>query len=52
MKGAILKAWGRWLDNKGDFPVPRSRGTREAGARPGKLLSLGPPEVSDGWTEK
>lgn len=37
-----MKAWGRWLDNKGDFLVPRSRDTREAGARPGKLSFLGP----------
>lgn len=41
-KGAILKAWGRWLDNKADFLVSRRRGTRDTGARPGKLSSLGP----------
>lgn len=41
-KGADLKAWRRWLDNKGDFLVTGSRDTKEEGARPGEPSSLSP----------
>lgn len=41
-KGVDLKAWRRWLDNKGDFLVTGSRNTKEEEATPGELSSLGP----------